>query len=278
VADVSVTGCDDVRFGARLQFVNRLADKDVSMRVLVPMLVALLLPSTGFADRMDDLIGKLQERSFKVRVQAALLLGTQTKLANRAVPPLVKGLGDRHRAVRAACAMALGRLGEVAALPALSAALEDDDRTVVRSAKDAMGKVVKSFVRNRGPFTQTHYNITIAGLRDATGNGYTGAFKDTALETLLNLDLVNLTVGAGASFDEGETKRVPTRRVELDLSGDIVSLSAKRCTLKLVLALRPGGYVIHSWKAITGKGKTMEEALRTAANAAVQRLLHFLGK
>ena len=271
-------GCGDARFGATLQFVDRLADKDVGMRVIVPFLVALLLPSTGFADRVDDLVEKLQVRSFKVRVQAALLLGTQKKQANRVVPPLVKRLQDRHHAVRAACAMALGQLGEVAALPALSTALEDDDRTVVRSAKSAMEKVVKSFVRNRGPFTQTHYNITIAGLRDATGNGYTGTLKDTTLETLLNLDLANLTVGAGASFDEEETEKVRTRRVELDLSGDIVSLSEKRCRLKLVLALRPGGYVIHSWKAITGKGKTMEEALRVAVDAAIRQLLRFLGK
>ena len=257
---------------------DRLADKVVGMRVLVPLLVALLLPSTGFADRVNDLVGKLQERSFKVRVQAALLLGTQKQQANRVVPPLVRGLRDRHRAVRAACAMALGRLGEVAALPALSSALEDDDRTVVRSAKDAMEKVVKSFVRNRGPFKATHYNVTIAGLRDATGNGYTGILKDTTLETLLNLDLTNLTVGSGASFDEEETKKTPTRRVDLDLSGDIVSLSEKRCTLKLVLALRPGGYVIHSWKVITGKGKTMDEALRVAVDAAIQQFLRFLGK
>ena len=156
--------------------------------------------------------------------------------------------------------------------------MEDDDRTVVRNAKDAMGKVVKSFVRKRGPFADTHYNVTIAGLRDSTGNGYTGSFKDTTLEKLLNLELSNLSVGSGASFDEEEQAKASKGRVELDMSGEIVSLSDKRCTLKIVLALRPGGYVVHTWKSIKGTGKTMDEALDMAVNSTIRQFLRFLGK
>ncbi len=246
------------------------------MRVSCFLLAFCFVASPARADSVDDMLLMLRSPSFKVRVQTALVLGTKTKHRARVVKPLIRLLGDRHRAVRTASAMALGRLGDVSALPALSSAQEDDDRNVVNAATKAMKKVVEAFVKSRGPFENSRYNLTIAGLRDMSGNGYTGEFKDAALEGLLALELDNLSVGADASFgSDDEKSKLPL--VNLDYSGQIVMMSEKKCTLKIVLALRSGGFVVHTWDKIQGRGKTMDEALGSAVSNAIKKLMRFLG-
>jgi len=272
----SILGLRAVLFDATLQFVDILSDRSMRMRVLWILLACCVASTSARADRVDDLLDTLRSPSFKVRVQTVLVLGTQTQQKNRVVQPLIRSLKDRHRAVRAASAIALGRLGDVSSLPGLSEALEDDDRNVVQSATKAMKRVVDAFVKSRGPFRDSRYNITIAGLRDSTGNGYTGTLKDAVLESLLNLELENLTVGADASFESGDNKAAKSL-VELDLSGQIVTMSEKKCTLKVVLALRSGGFVVHTWKGIQGRGKTMDEALQAAVSKATKQLMRFLG-
>ena len=107
--------------------------------VLLPALAAglaavLLLASpraTLAANKVDDLGGALLgDPSFKVRTQAALLLG---KLGDKAgVGPLIKGLSDENKAVRAMAAQSLGKLGGEAAAVALKSLLQHELDTFVR--------------------------------------------------------------------------------------------------------------------------------------------------
>lgn len=88
------------------------------------------------AGRVDELCRALQsDPSFKVRVQAALLLG---KLGERAaVDPLMKALGDENKSVRAMVAQSLGKLGDIRALPALKRLLDSETDGFVRTQAEA---------------------------------------------------------------------------------------------------------------------------------------------
>jgi hypothetical protein len=101
----------------------------------------LLLLTTGVAaaGKVDDLSRMLldRQRSFKVRVQAAQLLG---KLGDPAgVRPLSEALGDPDKTVRWMAVQALARLGQPNATPALKALVgREKDPLVLAQAQKAL--------------------------------------------------------------------------------------------------------------------------------------------
>jgi hypothetical protein len=137
-------------------------------RVVPALAVAFLLASSPIAlagNKVDDLASALlNDSSFKVRTQAALLLG---KLGDKAgVDPLVKALSDESKTVRAMAAQSLGKLGGEAAMVALKKLIQRESDAFVRSQAEkavaAIGAQVKlSEPDNRerkvylkfGPFT-----------------------------------------------------------------------------------------------------------------------------
>jgi hypothetical protein len=102
-------------------------------------LVMVLLASGAFAGKVDDLSRMLldRQRSFKVRVQAAQLLG---KLGDPAgVRPLSEALGDPDKTVRWMAVQALARLGQPSATPALRALVgRERDPLVLAQAEKAL--------------------------------------------------------------------------------------------------------------------------------------------
>jgi HEAT repeat protein len=74
--------------------------------------LAAVIAAPARADKVDDLARTLaSDPSYKVRVQAALVLG---KLGNkRAVPHLIKALKDSHATVRTVSCGASAKEGEV---------------------------------------------------------------------------------------------------------------------------------------------------------------------
>src|SRR4051812_12972994 len=111
------------------------------MRIVLrwlPLLVVLCLCGYARADRVEELTKTLiDDPSYKVRVQAALVLG---KLADaRAVPALSQALmKDDNETVRGVSAASLGYLGDRTAAGALKAALNDKSSFVVAQAKKAL--------------------------------------------------------------------------------------------------------------------------------------------
>ncbi len=89
-------------------------------------------PRSAAAGKVDDLArALLNDSSFKVRTQAALLLG---KLGDPAgVDPLVKALGDDNKTVRAMAVQSLGKLGGAKALAALKGLLGREPDAFVRT-------------------------------------------------------------------------------------------------------------------------------------------------
>jgi FOG: HEAT repeat len=121
-----------------------------SPRWVLPALVAglatvLLLASPRVvlaANKVEDLAGALLgDPSFKVRTQAALLLG---KLGDKAgVEPLIKALADDNKTVRAMAAQSLGKLGGEAAAVALKKLLQRESDPFVRTqAEKAAAAIV----------------------------------------------------------------------------------------------------------------------------------------
>jgi hypothetical protein len=116
------------------------------------------------AGKVDDLArALLNDSSYKVRTQAALLLG---KLGDPAgVEPLVKSLGDDNKTVRAMAAQSLGKLGGDKATAALKGLLTREPDSFVHGqiekalASMAPPKALELDTRDRrlylklGPFT-----------------------------------------------------------------------------------------------------------------------------
>jgi hypothetical protein len=112
--------------------------------VLAAVLV-FVSPKEVFAgNKVDDLAGAvLGDPSFKVRTQAALLLG---KLGDKAgVPPLTKALADDNKTVRAMAAQSLGKLGGDAASVALKTLLQREADAFVRGqAEKALAAIISA--------------------------------------------------------------------------------------------------------------------------------------
>jgi hypothetical protein len=110
----------------------------------------LLIGGPGAAwagSKVDDLsVALLHDPSFKVRTQAALLLG---KLGEQAgVEPLIKSLVDENKTVRAMAAQSLGKLGGDAALAALKNLMQRESDTFVRAQAE---KALTSIVPTKPP-------------------------------------------------------------------------------------------------------------------------------
>ena len=108
------------------------------------MLVLAALTTSGHSTAGDR---ELTESSdFRVRVQAALRLGRTGGAQSRT--DLETGLRDAHPAVRVACAVALGSVGDATtSVPALQHAMKGESFASVKSSmKDSIDKL-----RNAGP-------------------------------------------------------------------------------------------------------------------------------
>jgi hypothetical protein len=89
----------------------------------------------------SELTTRLGSKDFRVRVQAALLLGKTSDGA--ALPALVNALRDESAAVRASAAAALGTFGDPEALDALRLHLEDDNAAVRRQVEASVATLDK---------------------------------------------------------------------------------------------------------------------------------------
>src|SRR5262245_11936980 len=98
------------------------------------MLLLLVAARPAAADKIDDLSRTLTtDPSYKVRVQAALVLG---KLRDRrAVPALQVALKDENESVRGVAAQALGQIADKSAANALQEAVNDPSEFVRNQAK-----------------------------------------------------------------------------------------------------------------------------------------------
>ena len=100
-------------------------------------LVAAGARAVRAAPRIDEVEDALaHDRSYKVRVEAALILGRLRQ--TRSIPALIGALRDANPTVRASAARALGAIGSPIARDAVAKAVSDPVPVVRRVAREAM--------------------------------------------------------------------------------------------------------------------------------------------
>jgi len=155
----------------------------VRVRVLV-LLAGLFLaaslagaqPSSG---SVEDALARLQDRSAKVRAQAALVLGSMDP-DDRIRAALRESLSDPSPIVRAAAAKALGRRPSPDLLDALEELARDPDPMVTKWASWALRRTIATVSRLR--ITDTV--LRISGTRESSTVGRT--FESELLRGLLS--------------------------------------------------------------------------------------------
>lgn len=139
------------------------------------LLVCAALATSGPSTASDR---ELTESSdFRVRVQAALRLGRTGGASARA--DLETGLHDAHPAVRVACAVALGSIGDKDAVPALQQAMKTESFPSAKSSmKDTIDKLRASSAAAAAaaapvdPSTgveKAKYVVQLGAMRNTTG-------------------------------------------------------------------------------------------------------------
>jgi hypothetical protein len=119
--------------------------RSVALLVKTLAVVALFAVSetaarAGHEVKIEDVEESLsRESSFKVRVEAALILGRLHQV--RSVPALVGALRDPEPGVRAAAAESLGEIGSILPREALVSSLTDPEPAVRRAARTALRRL-----------------------------------------------------------------------------------------------------------------------------------------
>ncbi len=123
--------------------VGQFRPSKIRVAAILVLATVFVLDSPALARRsaLEDLTAALlRHDSYKVRLQAAVVLGRRKD--PRAIGALSQCLRfESHRLVRAMCAAALGKLGDLRAKPALIAAKKDRDAFVRKMAVRALAKL-----------------------------------------------------------------------------------------------------------------------------------------
>lgn len=116
-----------------------------------------------------ELSVRLKSSDFRVRVQAALLLG---KTSDRgALDALIQSLRDESAAVRAASAAALGTLGDPAALAALHARENDDNAAVRRQVSTTIAKLERTQKEQVAERKKARLLVKLDGMKNRVKGG-----------------------------------------------------------------------------------------------------------
>jgi HEAT repeats len=194
--------------------------------------------------KVEDLTKALiEDPNYKVRVQAALVLG---RLGDHsAVSSLVKALSDQNKTVRAIAAQALGQLADPIAADPLRDLLKREGDPFVRSqtekalalvSTDAGSKKAKIYL-TFGPFT--------GGVKSA-GSDAAKVIRDALARELGKLAVVTLTLGPA------EQKAFPKTMQGYLIDGNITRLddvpaggsSETSCDVKVMVARWPSKSII----------------------------------
>jgi HEAT repeats len=258
------------------------------LRLLTAALVAILaLAAPARADKIDDLTRALmQDPSYKVRVQAALILGKLND--RRAVPALVQALRDENESVRGVAATSLGRIGDRSAASALQQATNDPSEFVRSQAKKALDQFAGGGVPTSPGRSGAKFYLSVGFQGGGKGGAFNQVVRDQLTRELSKLPDVTLTVGGGAP-SASLLSQSHLRGYIVD--GNIQRLAASNqggqaqvdCDLKAFVATYPDRAI----KMMTTEGASLstgsgaseaESAKRDCLAAAVEAVREDVGK
>jgi HEAT repeat protein len=255
--------------------------------LLALLLVAASAHAAGSDVRVEDLCrAVIDDSNYKVRVQAALVLG---KLGDaRAVQPLIKALADQNKTVRGIAAQALGQLGDSSAVDPLRALLRRESESFVRgqaeravavlSAGGGGGKRAKIYV-NFGGF--------VGGVKSA-GAEASKILHEALSRELGKLPIVTLTLSAADQHNFGKSGMSG-----FYIDGNITKLedssasggSETSCDVKVMVARWPqksiimwtnAGASVQSGSRPRDKENARKDCLEASARGLSEDLVNFL--
>jgi hypothetical protein len=264
--------------------------------VVASIQLALVAEARGAPPRIEDVEESLaRDRSYRVRVSAALVLGRLGK--PRSLPALINALAkDPHPAVRATAAHALGLIGDRSARGALDRATNDGAALVRRTATVALkalderaeGDPLRGGPRGRrgggGGEERLAFDVKPMGDRSHHASpALRGHMRDFLSDQLRPIgDIASSTSASRGFVVDGVIKNL-----SMTTHPDTVEIS---CAVQLVVSRQPTGgvFLLTTGEAIVQKPKRqfkpdhrthMElEALESAVRGASEDLIRRLSR
>jgi hypothetical protein len=238
-------------------------------------------------DKIDDLTRALmQDPSYKVRVQAALVLGKLND--RRSVDSLIQALRDENESVRGVAATSLGRIGDKRAANALLAATNDSSEFVRGQARKSLDLLSseEAAIAAPGPRAGAKFYLTVGFANGKTNAEYTRLVREALARELQKLPSVTLSVGGEATAQTLSARHLRGYIVD----GNIQRLSSSQsggmaqidCDLKAFVATYPDKSIkmmtTEGASLQTGGGPSAESAKRDCLAAAVEAVREDVGK
>ncbi len=257
--------------------------------------LTVLLAAVTTASHSAALDRELSEApDFRVRVQAALRLG---RAGPSARPDLERGLRDAHPAVRVACAVALGKLGEPAAVGALEQAARQE---TFASAKAAMQDSIDKLKARAQPpsdgsdatmVDRAKYVVQLGAMRNDSGvraGDLDGVMRQAAKSKASSIQGAVVVDSADPAIVRRATeKRIPVLVVDGNLTrltqtnardgGVVVSASVSMSVRKIPQQTLKGLVSGKAAASGTAGGRALDELQNRAVNAAVQSAIGTVG-
>jgi hypothetical protein len=259
----------------------------IVLKRLWPLLavLCLLCARPALAGKVEDLSRMLlEDASYKVRLQAALLLG---KLGDRgAVAPLIKALGDENRTVRGMAAQSLGRLGATEAAAPLRGLLQRERDSFVRvQAEKALASLGPPAPGGQG---KAKIYLTFGSFGGGTRleASLLEALRSALRRELAKLGGVTFTLESGEEKSFGKSGRLGflidgnVTRLDDGVVGGAVEIN---CDVKVMVARWPSKSIIlwtNAGAAVQGgsRERDKESARRDCLEASAGQLGEDLAK
>jgi hypothetical protein len=255
-----------------------------SITVILAIVLTLATTRSASADRVDDLCRSLTtDPSWRVRLQAAVVLGKVHDA--RAVPSLLRALGDENETVRGLSAQVLGELGSATTLAALQRARASDPSAFVR---DKAGQAVTRLQQaqaaraSSGGASKLHVEIGGIGIKPRNVSPELAVrlrqFIIRELEKTPGLTLEGKPI-TGFLIDSSITevsRRTTSDSVEITCE---ISMIVGRLPSRSMVMMTSGGATVQAPKLgmRPEKEKALQiDALEGAVEGAHQNLLSFL--
>jgi hypothetical protein len=244
----------------------------VKRLVLAVCIVIVSSRGRAWAGKVDDAARMLQDSSYKVRVQAALVLG---KLGDpAAVEPLRRALSDPNKMVRGMAAQSLGRLGNRDAVPALQALLKKEQDAFVRTqAEKALAALGPPNAPGRPQAKRGRIYLTLGPFTGGARSADASALS--LLRNALQQELSKLSTVTFSLEGNDEKNFAKSGQVGFLIDGNVTRLDEglvggtmeTNCDVKVMVARWPSKSII-LW---TNAGAAVQAGMRPQDRANARR-------
>ncbi len=256
-------------------------------RLATAAVIVLMLGGPARAGKVDDLSKiLLEDESYKIRLQAALLLG---KLGDKAAAgPLMQALRDDHKMVRATAAQSLGRLKVNEATGALKALISrEKDKFVRDQATTALASLGPALPPPGGGRAKIFLTLgTFSGGKGSANPVMLDILKTALQRELGKLPSVTFSLDGIDEKSFGKSGRVGflidgnVTRLDDGLVGGSVEIN---CDVKVMVARWPSKSIIlwtNAGAAVQGgsRDRDKENARRDCLEASAGQVGEDLGK